>query len=429
MSEEYNSSLIVKLQNEENQTRIIEVLHEMEEIASPIFIYPVYEKWKKYKDTPISHYFISILTNISSSDVNKIAEEVISNYPDYRNICWIYPIFSKFKNYNETFITKAISVLSELVTKKNSLNSYELVYILNYLFETQQLNKVEELLWIFFLDDTYPLEVNAVALRFLLKEDPSERIKFIIKNFDSISTDRVDTILSKEFIKWKGPQSKILQGLLIAKGKGRSKEIFKKNTKLEIEKNKKESLEIEKKYSNTNIVSDIHDLRNDINQLCIAQFSLNFNIFENSENLIKQQQSATTEDSLKVKGSELRTTLEAISKKIGKDEFSIEEKKQIFSKKVPLDSYNKPLNRLYIFLKSKGISVDESLYGLRDLNRITSLFGHPKQFPDLLMLLKKFSIEKDWKQKDWAAVHSKILSLYKDGLIQIIKNIQNIKKT
>ena len=53
MSDEYNSILITKLftiqeEDENFQDNITEILEEMQEIKNPIFLYPIYETYKKY---------------------------------------------------------------------------------------------------------------------------------------------------------------------------------------------------------------------------------------------------------------------------------------------------------------------------------------------------------------------------------------------
>ena len=104
MSIEYNSLLIANLFSSEEENEIQQILEEMGEIGDPIFLYPVYQKYKIVKNASISHYFIITLDAINSNDVIQIALEIDKNPKKEADRKYLLYIFDKRKFYKNEAI-------------------------------------------------------------------------------------------------------------------------------------------------------------------------------------------------------------------------------------------------------------------------------------------------------------------------------------
>jgi len=425
MSTEYNSQLISKLYTTTDEDELIaEVLNEMEEIGDPVFIYPIFDAYNKYKNDSIGHYFISALGYIKSKDSEKILNTLLQNL-DNLNIrywAWVLNSLDRLGYYTETASETAVSIISSYNNEsfKRQFNKIDTEYILGYLKRANKLQNVEERLKEMLFHDFIKSDEKKIILTHYIKINPNKNIKYFLDNYQNISKTPLELLLAKELTHWEGGSVSTLKELIIKKGQNRASEILKKERE-EVEKDqkKKKTEEIEQStniHGNLIIVQEILQIRKDINRISSTKFK--FPILYDCELFLEQTQSANDESSLIYAASNLRSIIKKINPKVsrhGLDDATI----SVLLPHSEDKDKRLPLNQLFLFLHSKKLSVDSGLFDLKKLNHLLSLMVHPENNDDLIKEYKKNKLENLYTSKKWSKIHEKILSQYKESLKQL----------
>ncbi len=418
MSSEYNSKLISKLYLSQKFSEIEQVLREIEEIADPVFIRPLFDVWSLYnlKDISSSHYFISTLQTINSKDVLKIALDIFSLSKTIKDKMWVYPIFTKYNYFENKLISYA-----QLVIKKFSQNDYEydihdfnLFDLCMYIKSSKKESTIQLDLRNIFLNSLINIKSRETSLRFLLRINPKEEFNYLIENYDNYHSDEVDILLSKELKSWSGGNVPKLIEIIIKKGCDRAVEIIKENNKEKLMKQKKTRELEDAKYSNIQVISNITTLRSKINTQCIINEKIKIKIFNDDESLINQMEAINNNDLFISKCSDLRDMFNNISTKV---KYSLNEediKKILPGQKI--NEFSKPINRLILFLYEKRIKVDENLFGLRNIYRVVNLATHPEEVSNYVKSLKDIGLIEIYKKEEWSKLHQELLIRIKDSL-------------
>jgi hypothetical protein len=428
MSNEYNSKLIAKLYSSPSNSSTEKILDEIGEIRNPVFIYPIYEIWQSHNKAKsyITHYFISALSTIESQEVLKIAILMLNQSTTFKDKCWLFPIFLKFNYFDIVPIQVAQDILVRIIRddiETRYVISYNLSEVLTYLDKAGEISGQKELLRIIVLSENLDYDLRAVAFRFLLRIDPTGEFKFFIDNYEKYKTDDLELITVKEILTWKGSLADKLRELLKNNGNGRVQDLI-----TEYEKKKEvveqQLKEVEQtKFKNTLLISDITKARAHLNQLALVHPGIEFNLFDNFEQLINQQESVNSKEKFITRSVELRDMLRSISEKTKAHNLTDEIVKNLMPT-ISATEYNKPLNRLFLFLRSKDIQVDFDLCGLRRFNRIVSLAAHPDQEKELIEELKKQDLLTMYIDEEWGSLHENMLNLYKRSIYDLSKLLE-----
>jgi hypothetical protein len=425
MSSEYNSKLISKLYSVIKFSEIERVLNEISEIADPVFIYPLFDRWKlyNYKEDPSSHYFISALKDIKSKEVLNVSSEIFILSKTLKDRIWVYPIFQQYNYFEEKLIKYA-----QFIIKKLSINDplyqifdFDLFNLLSYLTAGKRIDSLNEDLKFIIFNETIEYDNRKTALFFLLRINPKEEFNYFIENYNTYRSDDIDILLARELRLWKGNQIEKLKSIILSKGNTRAIELLNENEKKKQNEEKKTQLEKSIKFNNAQIVMTITELRIKINQVCISKPDIKSPIFTDNEIFVKQIESATDRDSFLSKCVEMRVLFRSISKNI-KSIISDTEIKKILPKQNSTD-YDKPLNRLIIYFHEKNIKIDEDLYGLRSINQIVNIITHPDLQKELIFSLQKSNLYDLYKEENWTELHKKLLYLLQTSLEKLHKNI------
>jgi hypothetical protein len=429
MSQDYNSELIHKLYNSQSSDEAVKILNEIEEIKDPIFIYPIYDAFCKYKETAQSHYFISTLNSIDSNETLKIAYKIIDEATKQTHFLWALPILTKYKSFNEKYIQVCHKLIDNLANNKNGWNIeyYDIENILNFLYQANKISDENNNLYLILNNQTYDKDLKNTVLRFLLKNS-NGTFSYLFENYKNFDNE-LQILISKQIIYWKGSPAEKLQNLIRNSGSPRAKEIITEHDKkLETDKQKedesKKQQEIEA-YGNTKIVLEISDLRTNVNYLALANEKLKIALFANSENLISQIKTVKDQASLVEACMNLRPVILNIN-----DDITIPDSidKTTLNTLLPglkKEELNKSLNKLCVFLHLNGIKIDSSIYGIRDVNQIVCLVGaHNNEVKELIKILKKQNLSDDYSNKNWGLLHQKILQIYKDCLVKMTNSLK-----
>ena len=424
MADEYNSKLIAKLYEDVSRDENLRILEEMEEIGSSVFIYPIFSAWRKHNSRQIefiSHYFISSLSRIQSGEVLKVGIQIWKEASSKKDKIWCYGIFTKFNYSDEEIIKYAERVIidfADSVSISNTLSDYDIEELCNYLIKVDRLKDISESLRKIVIKDTIEFGVRKVSLRYLWKSNPVPEIKYFIDNYLELKNDELDVILAKTLISWKGKSIEELKQLVKENGNDRAREILATEEKNKEKEDKKEKEKENKRYGNIKTITDISKLRNNINSISLSNIKVGFKLFNDNELLIEQQETVSSNDSLVSKCMSLRTLFTDINSHTKQHGLSTEEVAKLLSQ-IKEDDFLKPINSLYIFLYNLGLSVKFDVFGMRNVNQIVSLFGHPDQKKELVKILKENNLNEYYLKEDWQSLHSGILELYRLCLLKL----------
>lgn len=430
MNAEYNSKLIAELYSTTKEKKLLELLKEIEEINDPIFVYPVYEIYKKNTIKYISHYFLVTLNELNSSAIIPIAIE-IGESPETSNTDRIYAvdIFEKRKYYEKPAIDIALASLSWFIKETGYV--HKLYTIIPYLKDAGLLSNVEDDLRSIHLDDRFDTKVREYAFGKWLEINSKKQLQTIIENFEEIKEDEeYEALIARVISHWKGAKIEELKEIILEKGGIKAKHIIERAKKKKEEKEKKaESVKqqtVQERYSNADLVEEIVGLREKINDAARSHKNISFLIFPQNEAIFSQLKAANDSATLMMACVNLRGVIQNLSKDIRTHGFDNETIKKLLPDTAEHD-FNKSINKLFLFLHSKQFKIDADLFGLRKLNQILSLLGaHPKsEKPKLAEELKNAKLYEAYENEEWAVLHQNLLTKYRDSLSTLLKAIKN----
>lgn len=426
MAIEYNSKLIDALYQTADKGKAQRIQEEMSEIGDPIFIYPLYAAYKKFKYASNAHYFISALNGIESREILSVMTEIVFD-SEVEPLIYTYTLetFSRYEHFEPSIITKAGLILYQFSVNKRVIINLEA--LLSYLSKAGAISGSEEELKRIFESDEFDTPDRILSLSYLLNSNPKKWLQFYIDNFDTITNKPAEVLLSKALITRKGPVTEQLKNQIIQRGGVRAKEIMENAQKKQI----KQKEELEKRetasYPNSKLITGIVELRGKINLLTLTNQNIKFNIFPQRETIYKQLEAATSEAVLRSYCLEFREFIQDVDESINTHGVSFDEALKIIPELQEQD-FNKSINKLHLFLYSRKMSVDENLYGLRVVNRIVNLLAHPNNKESLTTLLRKLDMTEIYNKEDWISIHRKILDLYLIFLKKFHQELVNYSK-
>lgn len=434
MSVEYNSILLAKLSSLTDEDELVDLLDEIKEIKDPIFLYPLYEAYKKNKESYVSHYFISTISELNSNNVIQIALEIgedsKSNIVD---IEYVLEIFNQRKIYEQRAINIALKAFQKFITKKSD-SEYSLYSIISYLKNAGYLNFIENDLFKIFISNEFNLKSRQYAFGKWLKADPKKNLQLIIDNYNDIrQNSEQELIIAKVICGWKGPKVEELRDIIEINGGLQAKNIIKRFKEKDEEKKQKTIFEknkiLEKIYSNADLIEKISLLRKRINDVAKANKNIGFIIFPPNEAIFLQSKIANDDATLIKACVNLRDFIQNLNNELSNYGLSDDEVKKLLPDTAEQD-LGKSINKLFLYLTSKKFSVDNSVFGLKQLNQILGLIGaHPDK--DKIALFKKLEevgLDKAYNNEEWDIIHQSLLEKYINSLNLLLNTIKLTEK-
>lgn len=423
MANIYNSKLIADLLSSPSK-RATDILAEMIEIKDPIFLYPIREGFKKFRDASIAHYFLSALAEFEEKEALDITLELMNDpaFNDERLLDWAIRVPLKHDYNSEDLVDRCCKYLENQLSFVEE--SYEIDPIVSYLIKTDQIKLVKDYLWKILLDPTRPKRIRTYVLAKWLRISPSEHIQYLIDHFESLKKDaNLELYIAKEVSVWKGTKSVRLQDLILSNGSQMAAEIISKVRKEKESEKAKKHEEKEKKdyeiYANAPLVDAIATLIDNVNILTIGSDEFGFPLIEKGSGILKQLKVVTDQPSFENACNHLRPVIQGFSDKVHNHGIDEAEAKQLL---VGADTagLRKSVNGLFLYLHAKGFQPSRDLFGLQPLNRIVSLLAHPENQEELIRLLKERECFNIYTAQQWAGLHVHILESYKSFLEQLI---------
>lgn len=435
MSEDYNSKLIAQLYEAEDWSEIEPVLEEMEDIKSPVFVWPIWKIYKENRAKSFSHFFIIVLGEIdSNTSLNFLKTTVFDELEDEKNRIFAIDVLGGKKDYydpeiNEIAIRLLKKITYEEMGREKKETNYDIEILFEYLHNAKVIHECPNILQEIFQGEKFHHVNRKSALSYLIKIDPKKYIQSFIEEYENIKGETLEIILSKEITQWSGGVANKLKKIIINNGSDRAREIIESKIKEEIKEENKKKKEIAKKeaedFSNAKLIKEISKIKRKINSIAKENLEIESNLFPDIELFIDQTEVATNIESLKSACLDLRACVQ----KISSPEHNIEE--ELALKLIPgstPEDLKKSINKLFLYLKSKKLKVDFGLFGLRDLNTITALFAHPDREEELKKILEKRDILELYKNEKCSDLHRNILQLYKKSLEDLLVAISKKQK-
>ena len=425
MAADYNASLIAELYATEDAEKATRICDEMVSIGDAIFPRQIYEAYKRFKETSVSHYFLSDLTHFKTGDAIEILKEVAKTDPDDSDLSTMVGYLTEIE-YFDPEVVERVKTIFEKDIAEGKVYEYDIDVYTEYLKKAGvEVEILESLLRMCFEDNAQNVEARRKALKKLLKLDSQKYIKLYFENYELIKGKKAEIIFVKEISNWHGGIIPSLHQKILETGSETAKEILQQEQLRKTAENKsaaaKEQKEIRTEYQTSDVISDIAQLRSKLNKLAIADNRFGFPLFSASEEIYQQGKPAEDKATLVGYCMVLRSLLGNFSVEIMELEIPEDRAKEI----VPdLKDLSGSINKFHFVLLEKGLAVDQGIFGLRIVNRIVSKFAHPGEGNDseLHDLLKKEGLLEYYKEDSWSVLHREILLKYK----KVLENLINV---
>ncbi len=426
---EYESQLIAKLYelNVRETNTAENLLEEIDELQSPVFLFPMYAAYKRFAETSISHYFISSIALIKTPDSVRILEEILGNGRP-KDQEWALGKLIDMEVNTEAMREAAVKFLTDFSNRGTSadyeLADWEIRDFVSYLKKVTDGGLITPLILPMWENNTFNRDVRIAALSSWLRLDSSAGFDYLIKVYPELLDASLKMIIAREIVTWKGSRVDKLKDLIKQDGSSAIKAVI---TADEVEREKKASVEQQRQenaHGNAPLISEISELRSRINSSSQVSIKIGTSIFRDEEALITQIKTANDKASLIQACASLRIVTGSVNDGVKLD-LSIEEMQALLPG-VQKEHINKGLNSLEVFAKSKGVQWPSDLYGLRKVHKIVSLFEHPEDEATLRKLLQAEGIENLYLEGKWSALHRALLEHYRDALKRMLENIESV---
>lgn len=417
MAADYNANLIVELYSAKNVQVASRICDEMVKIGDPIFPKQIYEAYKKYRGTSMSHYFVSDLTNFKSKDATEILKGIALTTENKADITMMVDYLASIKYFDTEIFTKVIGVFKSNL-ESGSISSYQIERYYEYLESSDEGRAVlESFLKMCFEGDNQEMQARKTSLSKLLKLKPKELINFYYENYDTIKGKKAEIIFVEEISTWDGGIVPALFQKILGEGSETAREILQKE-QLKKDKEKRaieinEQKSVREEYETADVLHDIAELRSKINKIGVTNERFGLPFFLPSEEIYQQSKPAKDKTTLVGYCMVLRSLLHGFDKMI--TELKIPKEKAV--ELIPnINDFDGSINKFHLLLLEKGVSVDQGIFGLRNINRIITKFAAhtgEENKSELIEILKEEKLLDLYKDDNWSMLHRGILLRYK----------------
>jgi hypothetical protein len=428
MSAEYEGKLISELYSlkpEGGDDAMVDILHEIGDMKSGAFLYPLKDAYLRWIEEPISHYFVSALGELNTAESIPVLEEILVS-PQSRDTDknYVVDIFARKDHFTDRATQYAEEAIITAAKQKGfDLSYYTIEDLVEYLEKAKKTENILAPLQILWRNKQLGKDARASALKKIARLQKIETLDWILENYPNLD-DQGKILVTKEFMGWTGTKVDALK-VIIVKHRGRPAEILEDAQKKLEQENKKNKAKEEIPFSNAKLVDEIRGFRQQVNSAALLNDKLNIELLLPSDLLAGQFRAPTDREALRLSCVDLRAIITGISSEAGKHGLSVDEMK-IFRPSVQESDLNKSLNRLYFCLKAKGFQISEDFFGINKLNNLLGLLGaHPDANVDLIKLLKELKLDSLYNDQKWTALHKEILNRYKLFLVSVIEAINH----
>jgi hypothetical protein len=414
MYSEENSKLISGLYNARNRQEISDILEYMGESGDCIFVYPILDGYRKYKQTSIGYYFIWILSRLDYPELGRRLNELLESYEIQKeHIPMALFLMAERRFFSDTGNNMAkmyLESITDLEFRKDfEVNCLGLSCILDYLYEEDVLVNYEKNLREIIFDKTIFGGSRVAALCFLLECNQEKQIDFLIDNyFDKIQNTFLEKHLVRRLLFCQTHNVRKLRSIIMENGQKESAEFFYKYDYLPDKKSDKAEFQI---YNNINVVIRIGIIREQINRKTISSELFGFDLFPRSDLLIHQGQCMDDKNIFLDLCKGLLQISRSVNPRVRKNGLSKKEVLKILED-VPKRKWDWDITHLYIYLVAKKICIDNDYFGFRQLNEMLELIIEDKKDSGFYKKLESFGIADMYRKEQWHKIHSVLTNNY-----------------
>lgn len=431
MASDYNANLIAELYATSDADEATRICDEMLEIGDAVFPRQIFEAYKRFENSIVSHYFISDLMRFKTPAAGEFIKEIAHTTKSSADLSMMTGFLASIQ-YFEPYIVARIHKIFQEEVFAHKIQEYDIDDYCRYLLGGGVAQEaLENLLQACFEDDKQTTSARRAALKQFLKMNPKKNVAFFYDNYDSIKGKKLEVVFVQEISTWHGGIIPMLHEKILSDGSDRAKEILRaeqqKNAAVSKAKEISEQADVKAEFETADVVSDIAELRQRINKFCIADDRFGFALFLASEELYQQGRAAKDKPTLVGYLMVLRSTLDCVTREVLDFDITQERAAELAPE---IKEINRSINRLHLLLLDKGIRADSGLFGMRNLSRIITKFGaHTSEAtdPELLKLLEEESLVDCYKEDKWTKLHREILLKYKRSLILLMESISEKK--
>jgi hypothetical protein len=428
MASDYNADLIASLYSTSDAEEAARISSEMASIGDAIFPRQIYEAYKRFKNTFVSHYFVSDLTSFSTSDADEILKEIARTTQRSADISLMLEYLTEVEFFEPSVVEHVRSIFDHYISE-GDLEEYDVEKYFNYLKKSgYDIEKLERYLITCFEDDRHDISSRKLALRKLLKLNAKKHIKYYYDNYTNLkSNKRAEVIFVEEISTWHGGIIPAVHDTILNSGSERAKEILRevqrKKAEESLAKEVTEQIELKAEYETADVIADISSLRSQINKLSLTDDRFGFQLLSTSEEIYQQSRSAKDKATMLGYCMVLRTLLGGFPQEVLNYSINSDRAAEL---NPDIKDLQGSINKFHLLLLDKAIEVDSNIFGLRNINRIITKFAAhtgEENSPELTELLKKEGLFEIYKDDNWSKFHREILMKYKGFLEKLVKAI------
>ncbi|MFA6897418.1 MAG: hypothetical protein WCQ96_03990 [Patescibacteria group bacterium] len=419
---EESSRLISDLYSAKTEQEVCDVLEFMGESGDGVFVYPILDGYKKYKNSSVGCYFLWSMSLLDYSNLGEALDELLGNYDIRRDHIPMVLFFMAERNYSSDVGDRMAAMYLDSCTDPEfradfNLNGIGLGCVLGYLFRENLLFQYEgKLRELVFSKNSNPVE-QAVALIYLLEIRQEEQLGFFIDNyFTEIQNANMEKGIAREIVFCDTNNARKLKKLILENGDADAVAILEKLGKKAGSFPSDASENVI--YSNANAVTKIGILRAQINNKTLASEEFGFAVFPGNELLIYLSHSADDREIFFSMCGDLLEVVGDVSPDIKSHSFDKKEFLEL-PMDVAEDKEETLLARLISFLDSHEIGDDYNLFGFRQLVFALELMVKHEEDENFFQTLRRMGVEPMYREKKWHSLHSFFLNYY----IQVLENM------
>ena len=424
MANEHNGNLIAALYAANDEDAALRVLEEMDEILDPSFIGALFAAFKRFKNSTISHYFLSSLQLYSSPQVKSgLIEIALDGATKKTDKIWVLSFLADNSYLDRRLVEVAISYWAEKL-KSGEIYTYQLTSVINYLKFAKETDLLAGLLFDTLYSEKLAKDVRKLALDTLLRLDPNKYLQYFLEHYKDIQRSKCEHIFAEVLVLWNGEIVTKIEELILQDGNERAKEIIRKRRdsdkkKIE-EKEVKNAQLVVTQFPNSDLVTEIYDVRKSVNIASLSNQKIKAELLSECDILVGQTRGSSNETELMKSLVDLRALIQAFNPETKNHGYTYD----VARTKIPNtteEAMKSPLNQFYLFLVSRGITVPEDLFGLRAVAVVVNKPAHPTDREGLVKGLSTLGMTELYKKQEWNKMHRLFLEKYLSALREIHK--------
>jgi hypothetical protein len=429
MYAEENSKLISELYNAKTRQEVSDILEYVGESGDPIFVYPLLDGYRKYKQSSVGYYFIWNLSRLDYPELGQRLNELLESYEIEMEHLPMALLFLAERRYSSQTAGNMATMYFEACTDPEfrqdfSVNALGIGCVLYYLSESGRLPEHEKKLKDIFLDKEAELGDRALAMCYTVDIDPEKGLEFLIERFeDTIRGTVLEKHVLKRLLLLQTAKAKELKRMIRESGQAECLEILEKCDCPQSKKKEEPTL-----YNNIDITLKIGIMREQINKKTLVSEHFGFRLFPANEMLIYQGQSMDDKGHFICLCRDLLAIARDINSQVRSHNLSDQEKENIL-KSVPQEKRDWNVAHMLIFLHNRNVGVDEDIFGLRPLNRMLEIMIEDKQDKEFFSRVESFGIADLYRKGQWHKIHNVLTNSYLQALDTMNKTLsQHIRQ-